>query len=264
MIDRAIVSSIALLFWGSAAGAQAPNVQQIADTMVRLCLGGGSTQATLGSVTGGADVSLRGLDARGNLAGEYKINESNAEGLVKGIDNELTQVAADQADKVRDCLRPVRERLLDVLLPLKPETTPDEAKARIRDLEARLANVEPRHLSAEQAKIIREKTKDIHSNLGITSDVNCFDCAQYAADFQSALDGWTIILQRILGPTAASPKGLVILTPDPNHPLPEATLLVAALTAAHIPFDLKSGSTPRPGPPGAPVAAILISPKASF
>jgi hypothetical protein len=124
VIDRAIVTSIALLFWGGAAGAQsqAPDVQQIADTMVRLCLAGGSTQATVGSVTGGADLSLRSLDARGNVTGRYEISKSSAEGLVNGIANELTQVAADQADKVRDCLRPVRERLLDIMVPPKPET----------------------------------------------------------------------------------------------------------------------------------------------
>jgi hypothetical protein len=123
VVVRPIVSSIALLFLGGAAGAQAPNIQQIADTMMRLCVGGGSTQATMGSVTGGADVSLRGLDAKGNLVGEYKINKSYAEGLVKGIENGLTQVAADQTDKVRDCLRPVRDRLLDVMLPPKSETS---------------------------------------------------------------------------------------------------------------------------------------------
>jgi hypothetical protein len=43
----------------------------------------------------------------------------SAEGLVNGLDNALSQVAADQGDKVRACLQPVRERLLDVMLPPK-------------------------------------------------------------------------------------------------------------------------------------------------
>jgi hypothetical protein len=109
--------------WASTADAQnagdqsLPNVQQIADTMVRLCLGGGRTQAVTAGGTGGADISLRSLDVTGKLAGQFSINKSSAEGLVNGIDNALTQVAADQADKVRDCLKPVRDRLLDAMLP---------------------------------------------------------------------------------------------------------------------------------------------------
>jgi hypothetical protein len=67
-------------------------------------------------------VSLRSLDVTGNLKGEFKIGKSNAEGLVNGLDNALGQVAADQADKVRVCLQPVRERLLDVMLPPKQGT----------------------------------------------------------------------------------------------------------------------------------------------
>jgi len=36
---------------------------------------------------------------------------------VNGIDNALTQVEADQASEVRKCLKPVRDRVLNVLLP---------------------------------------------------------------------------------------------------------------------------------------------------
>jgi hypothetical protein len=128
MCDRRIACSIGLLLWASAAAAQnqAPaNVQQIADTMVRLCIGGGSTQAITGTATGGADISLRSLDVRGNLTGEFKISKSSAEGLSNGINDALTQVAADQADKVRDCLKPVRDRLLDVMLPAPLASTPN-------------------------------------------------------------------------------------------------------------------------------------------
>jgi hypothetical protein len=96
-------------------------IDKIADTMVRLCVGGGRTEATTGTASGGADLSLRSLDVTGNLKGEFKIEKSNAEGLVKGLDNALSQVAADQADKVRVCLQPVRDRLLDVMLPAQKQ-----------------------------------------------------------------------------------------------------------------------------------------------
>jgi len=58
-------------------------------------------------------------DVKGNLKGEFTVSKSSAEGLVHGLDNALGQVAADQADKVRACLQPVRDRLLDVMLPAK-------------------------------------------------------------------------------------------------------------------------------------------------
>ena len=105
--------------WWPVLGAAQNSVEteKIADTMVRLCVGGGRTEATSGAGTGGADLSLRSLDVTGNLKGEFKIDKSSAEGLVKGLDNALSQVAADQADKVRMCLQPVRERLLDAMLP---------------------------------------------------------------------------------------------------------------------------------------------------
>lgn len=111
----AILFGTALLF---AAGTQAaPDVDRTADIMVRLCVGGGHTEATSGGGSGGADLSLRSLDVTGNIKGEFKITKSSAEGLVNGLDNALSQVAADEADKVRVCLQPVRERLLDLMLP---------------------------------------------------------------------------------------------------------------------------------------------------
>ena len=101
----------------------AVGTEKIADTMVRLCLGGGRSEAVSGGGTGGTELSLRSLDVNGNLKGEFKVSKSSAEGLVNGIDNALTQVAADQADKVRACLQPVRERLLDVMLPPNKQGT---------------------------------------------------------------------------------------------------------------------------------------------
>ena len=105
--------------WWSVPGAaqNTAEIENVANTMVRLCVGGGRTEATSGTGSGGADLSLRSLDVTGNLKGEFKISKSSAEGLVNGLDNALGQVAADQADKVRVCLQPVRERLLDVMLP---------------------------------------------------------------------------------------------------------------------------------------------------
>ena len=54
----------------------------------------------------------------------------------------------------------------------------------------------------------------------------------------------------VLGVRAAPPKGLAILTPDPDHPSPEAAMLVAAFKAAKVDFDLQAGADRIPsGPP---------------
>ena len=50
--------------------------------------------------------------------------------LVNGLDSILSQVAADQADKVRACLQPVQERLTKLMLPpKKPDTTSQSVTA---------------------------------------------------------------------------------------------------------------------------------------
>jgi hypothetical protein len=111
---------LASILWPAAGVAQdSAEIGRVADTMVRLCLAGGHTETRSGGGGGGADLSLRSLDIKGKLEAEFKVTKSSAEGLVNGIDNALSQVAADQADKVRACLQPVRERLLDVMVPPK-------------------------------------------------------------------------------------------------------------------------------------------------
>ena len=79
-------AGVALLLvcaWPTFGAAQdAAGIERIADTMVRLCVGGGSTEATSGTGSGGADLSLRSLDVKGNLKGEFTVSKSSAEGLV--------------------------------------------------------------------------------------------------------------------------------------------------------------------------------------
>jgi len=100
--------------------------------MVRLCLAGGHTEVKGGSGKGGVDVSLKSFDARGNLSGDFHFDSSSAEGLVGGINNALTEVAASEADKVRECLKPVRDRLLDAMLPQGDQgSTPDGGSGQI-------------------------------------------------------------------------------------------------------------------------------------
>lgn len=99
-------------------------IERIADQMVRLCVGGGTRFQVSGGGTAGAEVSLWSFDVEGNLQAELKVERSKVEGLVGGIDSSLTEVAADQASQVRACLQPLRERLLDIMLPISPTIDP--------------------------------------------------------------------------------------------------------------------------------------------
>jgi hypothetical protein len=120
-----------------ASAQDAAEIERIANTMVRLCVAGGRTDAVTGGGSGGADLSLRSLDIKGNLKGEFKVDKKSAEGLVDGINSAMSAVQADQADKVRACLQPVRERLLDVLLPSQRSLqTPTPLPAPISKAEA--------------------------------------------------------------------------------------------------------------------------------
>ena len=106
-------------------------IDQIADQMVRLCVGSGRTTTVREGVDGGATLSLRTLSASGDVKGKFEIKKSNADGLVDGIDNALGKVAADEADKVRACLKPVRDRLLDIMLPPQSKSAHGQEKSDI-------------------------------------------------------------------------------------------------------------------------------------
>jgi hypothetical protein len=68
--------------WWSTLGAAQDDaeVEKIGDTMVRLCLGGGRSEAVSGGGSGGANLSLRSLDVKGNVKGEFKINQIESRG----------------------------------------------------------------------------------------------------------------------------------------------------------------------------------------
>jgi hypothetical protein len=125
---RSVLLAIVALLVGSVESrAQSQEeIDRIANTMVRLCVAGGTTSAASGGGNAGADLSLRSLDVTGKINGEFKVSKTNAEGLVDGLNNALGAVAAEEADKVRTCLQPVRERLLDLMLPSKKSSRSDD------------------------------------------------------------------------------------------------------------------------------------------
>ena len=148
--------------------------------------------------------------------------------------------------------------------------SPDQAKARLDDLEARIRRWEPRNLSPEQraqiAKFVQVPAGFTYM-VSIGTDMNCYDCHQYATDFHSVLADahWAIqsvLVARIQG---SSPKGLAVATPDPASPLPEAIALEHALTAAGIPFERIRGGDAKQqfGGSGKQIAQLLITLRAT-
>ena len=92
--------------------------------MVRLCIAGGQQFGVTGGGAAGITVEPLRRGVGGNLSGNLQITKSEAEGLVNGIDKTLTQLQASEADKVRDCLAPVRQALIANFFPGQPVITP--------------------------------------------------------------------------------------------------------------------------------------------
>jgi hypothetical protein len=153
--------------------------------------------------------------------------------------------------------------------------TPEEAKARITALEARLAKLEPRpprRLSDEQRFVIKSRIATVSgAPLSLAYDTACLDCYQYAADFDEIFTSvnWTVYFKRLEGSfllipypapsTSPKGKGLSIVAKVPPDDVQEARILADALSVLKIPFDLTLDDTQdltsfyititEPGPP---------------
>jgi uncharacterized protein YecT (DUF1311 family) len=89
----------------------------IVETIVRLCLIGGDRFVLRGQGSGQQEIELNSVNAAGQLQGQFNVERTRVEGLVNGIDNSLSNVAAQQASEARRCMAPLRERLLATLMP---------------------------------------------------------------------------------------------------------------------------------------------------
>ena len=88
------------------------SIQEWLDIFIDSCVGSGTSYIVSGSVDAGLGLSLKKFSASGNLEGKVKITKSSYRLLSEGISNAMSDTAANQADKVRDCLSPVRRNLL--------------------------------------------------------------------------------------------------------------------------------------------------------
>jgi hypothetical protein len=140
--------------------------------------------------------------------------------------------------------------------------TPDQAKAQIDGLEARLRALEPRRLSDEQRRILIEAVRvpvGTQYAAAINSEGGCPDCPGYGAQFERALRaaGWAVYNGMIMGPAQRPSYGLAITVPDPANLPPAAASLKSAFQAAKIDFEVMAGSSGLPGMP--PAVSLLIT-----
>ena len=129
--------------------------------------------------------------------------------------------------------------------------TPEEAKAKIADLERRILILEPRRLTPQQREIIQKvlaSSRGQNHALAIVHDMSCSDCNIYAdeiGDTIKSYPGYTVHDFSVMSPAVKSPKGVAILSPreptiEPANAAldPTTELIVQSFSQAGIPFDV--------------------------
>lgn len=144
--------------------------------------------------------------------------------------------------------------------------SPDEAKARIENLENKLAQLEPRRLTGPQRESFIANARSpvgVTFALDILEDGLCPDCNRYAAEIASALaaaGGWNIRQPMGFGIAQKSPKGITLKVPDPARMPDAATVLAVALRAGNMALDILAAPVPRNAEVELVVSARIISP----
>jgi hypothetical protein len=136
--------------------------------------------------------------------------------------------------------------------------SPDEAKARMDALEKRFRQIEPRRLTDDQQKILRERARvSEHQELTIIFESGS-DCTTYAAAFEDTLReaGWNVHNWQIVIPPRRPRSGIAVLVPDLNNIPKEAELLRTALVAAHVDIELINM---KDFPPKSPVQLLITA-----
>ena len=95
------------------------SIKDTVQALISLCIGGGSTETLEAEGKGDVALTLKKLLAgeiggSGGVAGKY--SKSEWQGLIGGLNSQMTQMQADQADKVRECLKPYMPGIVEAVL----------------------------------------------------------------------------------------------------------------------------------------------------
>lgn len=92
---------------------------EIISALLAICVGGGSEQKLEGQ--GQVDVALTlkklrtgDIGGSGGIAGKF--SKAEWQGLIGGINSQITELQASQADKVRECLKPYMPGIVEAVL----------------------------------------------------------------------------------------------------------------------------------------------------
>jgi hypothetical protein len=92
---------------------------EIVSALLAICVGGGSEQKL--EAQGQFDVALTlkklrtgDIGGSGGIAGKF--SKSEWQGLIGGINAQITELQASQADKVRECLKPYMPGIVEAVL----------------------------------------------------------------------------------------------------------------------------------------------------
>jgi hypothetical protein len=131
----------------------------------------------------------------------------------------------------------------------------EEAKTALdalaEEVSALQAQLKPRRINSQQREIITEKSKVPNGTqyaVTIVYEGGCWDCPQYAADLDDALrsiPGWSVSHRVTVGMRERPPQGLAVVVGDSARPSAQESLLLEALHAASIAFDLQAARSSR-------------------
>jgi hypothetical protein len=123
--------------------------------------------------------------------------------------------------------------------------TPEEAKAQIDALSARIAALEPRHLTLEQVQTITQHVTipgTARPMLRMGYEISVSDAKLYGEGFVAAFQdaGWHVDGAVMTGPSAPS-CGLAVWVKDAQNPTDYERLVIAGLRAASVEFEIQTG-----------------------
>jgi hypothetical protein len=119
--------------------------------------------------------------------------------------------------------------------------SPDEAKARLDDLEARIALLQPRRFGSEQRERIRAAVSGHGLSVSVAADMAAADARGLVADLSAAFQGagWIVSNPMVGGPGNPPPSGLGVNVGDPDNLTQAQASFVAALREIGADFDLR-------------------------
>lgn len=92
----------------------AMSLQEKVDAILEACLASGKQQKINGEIGANGGITLTGPALKGT--GNIGLTREEWSGIIGGISSSMTQLQADQADKIRECMAPAREVLMKKIL----------------------------------------------------------------------------------------------------------------------------------------------------